>query len=49
MISKASDIEDILTDYPELIRPLKEYGVDRRFPLGPVSSAVNRFGAHLKI
>jgi len=27
MISKTSDIEDIVSDYPELIRPLKEYGI----------------------
>jgi len=27
MISRKSDIEDIVSDYPELIRPLKEYGI----------------------
>ena len=27
MISRTSDIEDIVSDYPELIRPLKEYGI----------------------
>ncbi len=27
MISIDSDIEDIVNDYPELIRPLKEHGI----------------------
>ncbi|MCD6441071.1 MAG: DUF1858 domain-containing protein [Candidatus Marinimicrobia bacterium] len=27
MITKESDIEDIVNDYPELIRPLKEQGI----------------------
>lgn len=27
MISRQSDIEDIVTDHPELIRPLKEHGI----------------------
>jgi len=27
MITKESDIEDIVDDYPELIRPLKEHGI----------------------
>ena len=27
MISRTSDIEDIVSDYPELIRPLKDYGI----------------------
>lgn len=27
MITKESDIEDIVSDYPELIRPLKEHGI----------------------
>jgi methionine synthase II (cobalamin-independent) len=27
MISKDSDIEDIVNDYPELIRPLRESGL----------------------
>ncbi|MCD6205144.1 MAG: DUF1858 domain-containing protein [Candidatus Marinimicrobia bacterium] len=27
MISKDSDIEDIVSDYPQLIRPLKEHGI----------------------
>lgn len=27
MITKKSDIEDIVDDYPELIRPLKEHGI----------------------
>ncbi|HCK98616.1 MAG TPA: DUF1858 domain-containing protein [Candidatus Marinimicrobia bacterium] len=27
MITKESDIEDIVNDYPELIRPLKEHGI----------------------
>lgn len=27
MISKDSDIEDIVNDYPQLIRPLKEHGI----------------------
>ena len=27
MITKESDIEDIVDDYPELIRPLKENGI----------------------
>ncbi|MBN2600946.1 MAG: DUF1858 domain-containing protein [Candidatus Marinimicrobia bacterium] len=27
MISRTSDIEDIVNDYPELIRPLKDYGI----------------------
>ncbi len=27
MISKDTDIEDIVNDYPELVRPLKDYGI----------------------
>ena len=27
MITKESDIEDIVDNYPELIRPLKEHGI----------------------
>jgi len=27
MISKNTDIEDIVNDYPELVRPLKDYGI----------------------
>ncbi len=27
MISKDTDIEDIVNDYPELIGPLKDYGI----------------------
>lgn len=27
MISADSDIEDLVHDYPELIRPLREYGI----------------------
>jgi len=27
VISKDTDIEDIVNDYPELVRPLKDYGI----------------------
>ena len=27
MISKDTDIEDIINDYPELVCPLKDYGI----------------------
>lgn len=27
MITKESDIEDIVEEYPEIIRPLKEHGI----------------------
>jgi len=27
VIAKDTDIEDIVNDYPELVRPLKDYGI----------------------